>query len=87
MIYFSYVYFFCAFVVLVVSTYHATIHGDYSFISDIRTINNTFLGILLLSLDYDLQFTNLVDKVFQMCTRKKNDFLKDVSSEVMTEVD
>ena len=87
-IYFSYLYFFSAGVVLVISIWQAVIDDDYSLITDIKTINTVFLAILLLSLDYKLELTKLLDLMFQkFCTGKKKDFLKDVSTEVITEVD
>jgi hypothetical protein len=87
-IYFSYLYFFSAGVVLVISIWQAVINDDYSLITDVKTINNVFLAILLVSLDYNLELTKLLDLMFQkFWTSKKKDFLKDVSTEVITEVD
>jgi hypothetical protein len=52
LIYFSYAYFGIAGVVLIDTLWHVIVHGDVSFISDIRSVNTLYLALLLLSLDH-----------------------------------
>jgi hypothetical protein len=85
---FSYIYFTVAILVLLNKIYYS-LWGNYSFIADIRTINNVFNAILLLSWDFKLneKLMNGLDKLILKVFTSKKDFLEDVSPEEISEVD
>ena len=85
---FSYIYFTVAILVLLNKIYYS-LWGNYSFIADIRTINNVFNAILLLSWDFKLneKLMNGLDKLILKVFTWKKDFLEDVSPEEISEVD
>ena len=85
---FSYIYFTVAILVLLNKIYYS-LWGNYSFIADIRTINNVFNAILLLSWDFKLneKLMNGLDKLILKVFTSKKDFLEDVSAEEISEAD
>ena len=92
LIWVSYAYFAIAGVVLIDLLWHFYFHGDVSFVTDIRSVNTLYLGLLLLSLDYrdrvELfpKIYNLLASLFTACKSIKID-LENVSAEVINEVD
>jgi len=92
LIWVAYGYFALSGVVLIDRLWHYYFHGDVSFITDIRTVNTLYLGLLLLSLDYR-DSVELFPKIYNLfanlitCCKSKVVDLENVRSEVITEVD
>lgn len=93
LIWVSYSYFAIAGVVLIDTLVHFYLHGDVSFISDIRSVNTLYLALLLLSLDYkdslDL-FPKILDFIYNLftcCFSKPKADARNASAEVINEVD
>jgi hypothetical protein len=73
--------------VLADSLYHALIDNDVSFISDIRTINNLYLPLFLLSMDHEFEISKKLENLFTSKSKKEKNYLENVSAEDMNEVD
>jgi hypothetical protein len=87
LIFVAYFYYLFAIFVLVDSVYHALIDNDVSFISDIRTINNLYLPLFLLSMDLEFEISKKLENLFTSRSKKEINYLENVSAEVMNEVD
>jgi hypothetical protein len=87
LIFVAYFYYLFAIFVLVDSLYHALIDNNVSFISDIRTINNLYLPLFLLSMDLEFEISKKLENLFTSKSKKEINYLENVSAEVMNEVD
>jgi hypothetical protein len=60
---------------------------EYSFISDIRMLNNVNLALLLGSIDLNLDLIKLLEYLFLKVFSHKQEHLEDITADELKEVD